>query len=916
MKQPRKTLLAASVIAGLCCCLSVMPAHAQDSAQGASPPPADGSKKPDARQAKDLATVTVTGIRESLAKSLDTKRNADAVVDAITAEDIGKFPSTNVAEAMSQIPGVTIDRRFGQGERVSIDGTDPSLNLSFLDGHPVAQTAWLYGEQPSRGFDYTMLAPEVLGRLEVYKSPEARLPEGSIGGTVIMHTRQPLDMDANTVSGSVGTTYNDQASKGRPNGSVLYSWKNPAQTFGVAVSAAHYEEQVDRQGLEVFGYSPVSAFADNPAVAAEIASGQLRPGDQVPQEVNAAYFQQKRKRDTGTVGLQFKPTDRLELDLNGMYIKEKFDNFNQSMYGFTSQTGATNITSLSGGDNGVVYAGHSCGSDDPGCPGPVHTYIDNQVRQSTVTTKGLDLKGIYKGEGWGLSGQAGVSKADDGGNSQAFIEPTYYGGYSWNVNKGITFDNPAAARNPANWVADGGWLGNYGKIPAHSKDLYAQLDFSKDLDGFFDQLLVGGRYARHNESFVENVYGGVAPGTLADVGDIGYTDILDNSTFSGVSGDQRHHVQTGPGAVRDWVLGSPLDYANPDPASFLDNTWKLVQRSSAAYVQLNFATDTLHGNLGLRYVRTQIDGSGYAVSGTPVLPAPAGWWQTNKSTHNDVLPSFNIAYDAGNDVVLRFAAAKVIAWAPYNQLVHNTFLNDTTLTGSGGSASLDPYKSYNFNFSAEWYFADQAVLAGSVFFKHILNYIDTEAGIERQFNSMHDNSPDAFAATYVGKVGNCSADGFCDYSVLRPYNAGSGTVKGFTVNYQQPFGDSGFGLSANYTYSDGTTNSGHDLPYNSRNAVNISPYFEKGPVSARLTYGWRQHYLAGGYVAGAPPASVDDYAELDASFGWRFNENFSLSLDAMNLLDEKYLQYLGSKDLTVGKYTTGRRYMASLHFKF
>ena len=99
---------------------------------------------------------------------------------------------------MTQVPGVAIDRRFGQGERVSIDGTDPSLNLTFLDGHPVAQSIWLFGEQPNRGFDQTQIASEIIGRIEIYKSPEARLPEGSLGGTVLMHTRRPLDLEANT----------------------------------------------------------------------------------------------------------------------------------------------------------------------------------------------------------------------------------------------------------------------------------------------------------------------------------------------------------------------------------------------------------------------------------------------------------------------------------------------------------------------------------------------------------------------------------------------------------------------------------------------------------------------------------------------------------------------------------------------
>ncbi|MGH8204162.1 MAG: TonB-dependent receptor plug domain-containing protein, partial [Steroidobacteraceae bacterium] len=104
-------------------------------------------------QAQQLEEVVVTGIRDSLRESLETKREASAIVEALNAEDLGEFPNTNVAEAMTQVPGVAIDRRFGQGERVSIDGTDPSLNLTFLDGHPVAQAIWLYGEQPNRGFD-------------------------------------------------------------------------------------------------------------------------------------------------------------------------------------------------------------------------------------------------------------------------------------------------------------------------------------------------------------------------------------------------------------------------------------------------------------------------------------------------------------------------------------------------------------------------------------------------------------------------------------------------------------------------------------------------------------------------------------------------------------------------------------------
>jgi len=927
MNYPR-TILSASILAVLAFAGT---AHAGDGSSSADDAattpigPAVTAADTPSTEGQEMDTVVVHGIRESLKRSLETKRDANAVVDAITAEDIGKFPSTNVAEAMSQIPGVTIDRRFGQGERVSINGTDPSLNLTFLDGHPVAETTWLYGEQPNRGFDYTLLAPEILGKLEVYKSQEARLPEGSIGGTIIMHTRQPLDLDVNTLSASVGATYGDQSDVTKPNASILYSWKNPEGTFGIAVSGQHYEEKVDRQGEEIFGYSKVSSLAASPAVAAGIASGALDPNALVPQEINAAYFQQTRKRNSATLNMQWKPTNEFEMDLRGLYVREKFNNFNQSMYGFTTQT-PQNITSLTPGPGGLITGGHSCGNDDPTCAGlsanggngPVNTYLDNQVRVSTVTTKGLDLSGTYKGDGWGLAGQIGQSKSHNTDNSQAFIEPYYNGGYSWDIRRGISFDSPSAAANPANWhdgdTPGGGWGGNYAQWPATAKDDYGQLDFSKDFQGFVNQLLVGVRVAKHDEERVLSIFGGVRTGNMATIGFDGLTDILAN--FSGFSNDQRHHVQTSFDNVLAWVLGSPLG-TTPDAGSFLNNSYAITQKSDAGYAQLNFGTDSLHGNFGVRFVHTGIESSGYSYSGVPTYPAPEGSYQTANVSHNNTLPSFNIAYDLASDVVIRGAVAEVIAWAPYNQEVHNTFLNDTVLTGSGGNANLDPYKSINFDLSAEWYFAEQSVIAASVFYKNVLNYIATDSHIERQFNSQHTTDPAGYQRIFVdGHLGNCDVDGFCDYSVLRPLDGGRAKVKGLTLSYQQPFGDTGFGMYANYTLADGTTASGQDLPYNSKNSLNLSPYYEKGPFSARLTYGWRSHYLAGGYVAGSPPASVAAYRELDASASWHFTKQFSLNVNAMNLLDETYLQYLGNKDLIAGKYSSGRRYMATLHYDF
>lgn len=215
------------------------------SALAALPSAVAAQSSTDAAEEAASDSIVVTGIRASLRNAIETKRNANSIVDVISAEDVGKFPDRNVAESLSHVPGVSIDRRFGEGEKVAILGTDPALNRMLLDGHGLASADWGGNDNDpsSRTFNYSLLAPELVERLEVYKSPEARMEDGSLGGTVIVRTRRPLDLDANSVFGSVGYSYNDRADKGNIRASGLYSWKNRDETFGVLV-AATYDKRI------------------------------------------------------------------------------------------------------------------------------------------------------------------------------------------------------------------------------------------------------------------------------------------------------------------------------------------------------------------------------------------------------------------------------------------------------------------------------------------------------------------------------------------------------------------------------------------------------------------------------------------------------------------------------------------------
>ena len=928
--KTRNMLISASVIAAFC---FVNAAIAQDSptaspaASTASTPQA-ATPAPSASTANHtavLGAVSVVGVRASLAASLETKRNADAIVDAVTAQDIGKFPTTNVADALALIPGVTLDHVMPASERVSIDGLDPSLNISLLDGHPVAQAIWLFGDSPNRGFNFSLLPSELIGKLEVYKSPEARLTEGSLGGLILMHTVDPLAVPNNALSGSLGYNYSSQVSTGKVTGSVFYNFKNDDSTFGVDVSLQHYEQTISRQGMENYGYTPVSAIAaGNPAIAAEVTAGTISGTDLVPNQLSAANFQQAERRNGIFSNIQYRPNANFETTVSIMYMVDDLANYNQSTYAWTTLR-PNGITQLGNPVNGIITTGTSvaapatvCQNDTAGaCGQDALTLSDNFARASEITTEGLDWRTKFVAGDFDVTTQAGVS---DSFNQigQVLKELAYEDSFSWDINKGFSFTNPATANNPNYW-ADYGWPGNHSEKPYRARDSYGQVDFSKDLGGFFNKLRFGARIADHSESQAEYVYGGFTVKTLSQIGDGGLTD-LQGASDLGLSGSMQSHEQTcGFGCIAGAnPLSATKNYPkNFDPNSYWDNTFNVQQENTAAYIQGDFSNGgSIHGNVGMRVVQTKITSEGFSVpsacstsdSLTCNFPAGSGW-TTFSNTHTSYLPAANLAFDASSDVVLRAAVSETIAYAPYNQLAPYFEANDTVLTAAAGNPNLSPYKSTNFDQSIEWYFAPQSALAASMFYKDISNYIVQQAVVQNHINGSH---------TQVGFVlpPSCDKTTFvCPYSVTQPVDGGSATVTGFALSYQQPY-IYGLGLKANYTYSNAQTSSGGDLPYNSERSYSIGPYFEQGPWTATLTYNWRSKYLAGGYVAGAPSTYVDDYGELDGSAAYAINDHWSINFDAINLNNATYLQYNGNPIEFADEYKTGRQFLLTARFKF
>ncbi|GAE58503.1 TonB-dependent outer membrane receptor [Xanthomonas arboricola pv. pruni MAFF 301427] len=534
------------------------------------------------------------------------------------------------------------------------------MNRVLLNGQTIASGDW--GGNPTdtsgRTFNYTLLSPEIIGLMEVYKTPEARIDEGSIGGTVIVHTRKPLDLPKNTIRGSVGYNYNDRSEEGNPRGSALWSWKNDDETFGALISATHDKQDLARAGIEYFGYT---TGANIPASATITGDGSDVATARVPAGINSAFFQQTRERSGVQGALQWKPNEQNEFNLTGLYIKGKYNNFSESRYVCPACNNDLQKVTSANVQNGVVTSA----TFGDGAAGQPYAQLDANYRESTVTTKSLNLRHDWSGEKWVFTTQVGDTKATGGKNPEYLMKFLMTdGGYNYafdGQNTAVNYDNGGAS----NWTLPGSPAG----LPAGSQDSsamqaggifyqkstdeekYFQWDAARDLElGPFTKLLFGYKYINHNN-------GVDARGNRINTTDaISLTQFNPGTTPSGLydglgaSGDLTTWPTASLNSIRSYLLSQPQGPYRPDYGS----SFEVKEITQNFYTQLNYETGKWRGNVGVRLVDTT-DKSLYWQT------ADGGTNYSRVAETNDyrkALPSFNIAYDITDDAVLRFSAAR------------------------------------------------------------------------------------------------------------------------------------------------------------------------------------------------------------------------------------------------------------------
>ena len=867
--------------------LLALPVYAQSTAQtGAGDDPAA------------LEEVVVTGIRESLNRARDIKREATQFVDAIVADDIGKLPDRNVAESLARVSGVQVDRGIAEGTSVSVRGL--RQNVYLFNGRQIIDPTGRGGigleTLGTSTFGLLALVPsELISRLELTKLASADQISGALGGIVDVQTPMPLE-GPSRMGAKVGGIYYDQASEGGYEGFGLISEKFADDTVGVLLSASYNHRDLSQEGLDTF--SGYSRFTDS--------TGTVRFGnaDARPEQIA------ETRENIGLNGVvQWQASDSVQFTADTFYSQLESDR-NRWWLSFNPTAGLSNARYS---DDNILLSGTAAG--------PVLTnteFLDTDAEIWSSALRGnFEVTDRFRG-----SAELAYTESSSTAHQVYFrlqpivgITPTVNFDFtagdlgSYQIN-GINLSDPAQLRYTI--LFDNTFV-------ADSEDTAARTDWTYDLDaGFLRAASVGARYERidseQNPLRADIRPAGGIPATALSP----YISLFSNPDFAEgeFAGVPRSYLSassavTGCSAFTDVAAVSQnvqcLDPTNNTNA--YSSTFEIKERFTEGYTKVDYDTElgsaALTGNVGVRYVRRELESIG-----NQIAPTGGATPSVFERTDDDWLPSAVAKLELNDDLIFRLGAARVIAYPNTVDLNSGVTLANNAVfvggvqtqlgTGTGGAPDLDPFKADQVDLAAEYYFGEQALFSVGLFYKDVSTFI-----IQQQ-------SPE----TYGG----------VNYLVNRKVNGEGAEVQGVEVLLQMPFyflsgAWDGFGVIASYSYIDSTTPikdvAGRNLPLPglSPNNANFVGYYEKGPISVRLAYNWRDDYLIG-LSAAATGIYNSPYTDLSATLRYDFTPSVSLGLEAMNLLDEKQRTYDGVDEALRTNLFFGRIYKASVSLKF
>jgi TonB-dependent receptor len=880
------------------------------------------------------AKIVVSGVRASLASSLATKRMQEGVVDAVSAEDAGKFPDTNIAESLQRVTGVQIQRNNGEGRYISVRGLGPEFNNVLVNGRTMTS------DTGGRDFSFDLLSSDLISKALVYKTSMPFLPEGGIGSTVDIQTARPL-------SGKVGhsavvnvfDSYDSNSKKNTPNASGMYSFANENKTFGVTASLS-YTDRASKQNKAITDawnlrdvYMINGDLNSKGLTMANVTSKKLL----MPQSFGYQQENESRKRLVSNVTVQYNPSPDWKLTADALYsrLNQRNDVIAISDWNNPVQLGVKYDTNNQ--VTSFLRPGSNFFANNPALVGD-GTGILTDANSNDMIVKGGDRLSITKA--FGL-------------NSKWNVSP------EWKLEGDIS-NSRTTTKTPDQWIVAGmvpknGDTLTFGSTPSlvfgdgitDPSAVRAHAVSNNDVR-FADEL----SEARMNASWSHDIgaFKGIDTGVSYSQRKVGRQQWGSDSwnAFSGYHVSLPSSLFTVkelgafPGSPPAYLSFDPYEYMkflnqpstlalSNDPALYLDkskfpngpmaidytkpNMWNVKEKVSSIFLDSKWEGEGWSANAGVRMVHVNSASTGISRVLLSATKSPndttyiLNWGpasvNTVENSYNSVLPSGNLKFDLTSDMVLRLAASKTETRPTLNQMGVDNWYGGRfgDVQTGGGNPYLKPMESKNFDISYEWYLSKTNFLGAAVFQKNVSNFLEKrleDIRIPQYTEVVHDT---------------------------RIRNGQKGKIKGVEIAGQYAFDNGiawlrGFGVAANYTFVDATA-SREDAaqldcgyPGLSKQSYNASLFYENETFSARVSYNWRNKFAVDCGGGSTQPRTRAAYGQYDLSLRYNITPKIALYLDGINLSNSRMHEYANNESQFLTLEDVGRRVNAGLRFAF
>ncbi|WP_181373155.1 TonB-dependent receptor [Massilia glaciei] len=902
------------VAAGCALLLTAMAANAYAADQEA-PVAVDATTAEDKKKeaAAPIQTVVVSGIRRGIEAAISVKKNADSIVEAISAEDIGKLPDQSIAESISRLPGVSSQRvRGGGAQAVSIRGMSPDFSTALLNGREQVSTG------DSRGVEFDQYPAELLGGVMIYKTPDGALVGQGLSGTIDLQTVRPLDFGKRAIAGNYRREKNGVGAGSGPDG----------EGSGDRFSISYIDQFADRKFGIALGFARLDGTSGSTSRFESWGSGETQYNGatvKVPYNgFNAWTDQSEGTRDGVMAVLQFRPSRDFNTTLDLFY--SKYDRLSQSR-GFQAPLNDSWNDPASTVDRPgqLINAVIANGSATSGTFNNVRPVLRNDAQKSVNETKSIGWATDFKiNSDW--RGRTDVSH--NTASRDAIDTETYAGTTGAMGNIGFTAGSQVftsslnyADRAVTKLTDVQGWGGadvqaGYIKFPK-VEDKISALRFSvkRDLpEGmFFSNVDLGLNISDRSKrrEFTEALLSIKGGGRFASVA-------MPGSSTGGTAGTGLLIPTFDPTA--NLGLYDQKQKLHPD---IYNKDWVVNEKVTTAFAKMNIDSTLLgkplRGAVGLQLVNTEQDSTAYSVnSARPVATVNVG------TSYTDVLPSANFILDVADQQSVRLSVSKIMARPTMNDMrASNSFGIDTTkniYSGGGGNPKLDPFRAKGLDLSYERYWGIKAYASVAAFYKKIDTYIVTTS---RAF----DFTPYLTAGTPVlaSKIGEFNA----------PINGKGGNMKGLEATVSLPLNVvtrylDGFGVVVNAAVTSSDLNvpdtsdggSGNmPLPGLSKQVGSLTMYYEKHGFSARVAQRYRSDFVGEiTQFAGDRQATyIKAEKVMDLSLGYEFQngplKDLSFSLSVNNLRNAHFIRYRKTKDNVIQDDKYGKQILLGVNYK-